>query len=160
MISQEKVPNSSFASWGDLLNCVKDDYESSMIFSDKIVKKLQRIPFEVIIAEKAYELLGILDQIHQSLDYTNKRSAEGNELYRKHFYGTSDNVYFSNESEKNRRLFRDKLTFRHPINRTPIMCSWHGKISRRKFRIHFSHPPENRDERIYIAYIGPKITKR
>lgn len=41
----------------------------------------------------------------------------------------------------------------------PLECFWHGKISTSYYRIHFSYPITH-DEPLYIAYIGPKLTKQ
>ncbi len=40
-----------------------------------------------------------------------------------------------------------------------LECFWHGKIKSPQYRIHFSYPIEE-DVPLYIAYIGPKLTKR
>ncbi|MEM7534352.1 MAG: hypothetical protein AAF639_19375 [Chloroflexota bacterium] len=156
----DSSPKLSFNSWDDLLERIKVDYESSMIFSDEIIKNLQNEAFDSRIADNVYQRIGILDKMHKSLDNNNKRSAEGNELYRQYVAKKGDKAYFSDESDTNQSSFKTKLTFQHPITKEKVECFWHGKISQRKYRMYFPHLPRDRNERTFIAYIGPKITKK
>jgi hypothetical protein len=45
------------------------------------------------------------------------------------------------------------------ISGATLFCPWHGKVKIEQMRMHFTFPIQ-RDMPLYIAYIGPKLTKR
>lgn len=60
----------------------------------------------------------------------------------------------------NQREFCSELTFSDPENAGKfIFAHWHGKISRRFYRIHFEWPITKDMSRLKVLYLGPKITK-
>jgi hypothetical protein len=64
---------------------------------------------------------------------------------------------FSDESASNKVAFKNKLTFRNPESGIKTLCGWHGKIRTATFRLHFEWPM--RSDKLFVAYIGPKITR-
>ena len=76
-------------------------------------------------------------------------------------YFRRDKALFSDssDSEKNDAGFRNAMTFKDPDGQE-LICFWHGKVRRPiQFRIHFSYPIQSHTP-LYIAYIGPKLTKK
>ena len=66
----------------------------------------------------------------------------------------------SSDTEKRNRRFAEAMTFNHPETSERVFCSWHGKIQTPQYRIHFEWPmPDHQDRKLFVAYIGPKITK-
>lgn len=66
----------------------------------------------------------------------------------------------SSDTEKRDRQFARAMTFTHPETGGSVFCSWHGKIQTPAYRIHFEWPmPDNQDRKLFVAFIGPKITK-
>ena len=101
------------------------------------------------------QLLSILDEMKTCFDAQGKRTARGHGIYTEHFTGAS--AKFSDESGINKRRFRQELTFNTQDGKK-MFCAYHGKISYQYYRLHFSWPITNTDP-LYIAYLGPKITK-
>jgi hypothetical protein len=76
----------------------------------------------------------------------------------KYFLG--ERAAFSGESATNQRDFQTELTFKDPENtERTIFAHWHGKISRRFYRLHFEWPITKGMPRLKVLYLGPKITK-
>ena len=151
-LQQQQTPVNS---WRDLINRSKIDLPN-LTFLDSVLDGLEGEPFSSTIAERIRELLRVLHTLRISFDEQGDRTSEGHEMISNYFHG--DNALFSDESDSNKRLFRKELTFEKPDGEE-IFCPFHGKIRHRVFRLHFSWPIRY-DEPLYIAYIGPKITKK
>ncbi len=126
-----------------------------LIFLDGILERLKQEPFNHVIAKHVIFLLNILQQLHVGFNEDGQRTAESDQLLDS-FFRKKDAV-FSDESDTNKNDFRQQLTFHDP-NGNDVFCSYHGKIRQGVFRLHFSWPISP-DIPLYIAYIGPKITK-
>jgi hypothetical protein len=150
-LEQQKIP---ITSWSELINRSKSDFPH-LTFSDDLSDFLKAETFNSSIAERVTELLEILDTLKTCFDDQGNITEEGNEIKQKHFW--KKDPAFSDESETNKNRFRAELTFQKPDGE-PIFCPFHGKIRHRQFRLHFSHPIKH-NEPLYIAYIGPKITR-
>jgi len=120
-------------------------------------RRLARDPFEGMIRDRIYVLLGLLNV------YMADRAAGGAEgpiaqdIIRTHFGG--DRALFSGESASNQRDFANELTFSDSEGGADIFAHWHGKISHRHYRIHFEWPVPAEAARLKVVYIGPKLTK-
>lgn len=146
-------------SWRELTETARLKFDH-LTLPDTIFENptLKREPFDSIICSQTMRLLGILN------DYAKNRSPNGEEnetarsICREFF--TGDRALFSDESETNKRKFESDLTFSDPENSSlKILGSWHGKISRRYFRLHFQWPMPTRSKKLKIFYLGPKVTK-
>jgi hypothetical protein len=146
------------ASWVDLLTYCRDRYPSLLIGThcDAV---LQPFPFYPNVARRTIELLRVLDAISAASDpKTGSLTAEGEALRQSHFVG--EKAWFTGESDDNERDFGNEMTFPDPGDPArKIRCFWHGKIKTPQFRIHFDWPAQP-GNRLKIAYIGPKISKR
>jgi hypothetical protein len=119
-------------------------------------RRLARQPFDAIIRDRCYVLLG---QLHSYMIGRNADGSEGpaaQEVVRTHFQG--DRALFSPESPTNQSNFRADMTVEDPEGGAAIFAHWHGKISHRYFRLHFEWPVPVAG-RLKILYIGPKLTK-
>lgn len=143
------------SSWDDFTKKVKTEY-TNLYFLDSFEERLQGLSFNLTIAERALELLNILNTLKTCFDDEGRRTSEGHEVIEKYFQG--ERALFSDESNTNKNDFKKEMTFPAPGG-TEIFCSHHGKILHRIFRLHFSWPVR-KDEPLYIAYLGPKITKK
>ena len=148
---------SALTSWRALADLSVDRFAALTFFADAF-GPLQGQPFKQAVAERILVRLKVLQRLKQSFDENGERTAEGHALYQQHF--TGDKAWFSDESDSNKRSFRNDLTFPHPDDADKTMfCTWHGKIKSPQYRIHFSWPVSATTP-VYVVYVGPKITKR
>jgi hypothetical protein len=150
LITNEQAPQS----WTELLAQSQTRF-TNLSFLDTLADALRGEPFNITIAERVIRLINILDQLKASFDEQGALTARGHQLLQDFFHG--DRALFSDESDTNKRRFQRDLTFRK-ADGDEIFCPYHGKISFRYYRIHHSWPV-TADKPLYIAYIGPKITK-
>jgi hypothetical protein len=116
--------------------------------TDELRIPLRRQAFEQRLADK---IICRMDALEQMADAQSEEIFL--ELEKKYCHG--DRAWFTDESETRKHELKDKLTFM--VDGIKTLCSYHGKISYRTFRIHFTPRPK-RGEKIYIAYIGYRIT--
>jgi hypothetical protein len=112
-------------------------------------------PYDEVIADTANHLLSVLNELKQCFDCYGRRTERGNELIEMYFRGY--NAKFSDESETKKVEFNNELTFPIALHET-LFCPFHGKINRKRYRLHFSWPIRH-NEPLYVVYLGPKITK-
>lgn len=144
-------------SWNDLKVTVTNRY-SRLTFADNCFEPLRGAPFAKSAADRVLVLLGILDRFARAFDPEGKRTSKGHQIYQDHF--TGDKAPFSDSSDSKKRDFREKLTFRHPNDpQNSLFCPWHGKVSHKTLRVHFSWPIRA-GEPVYVVYVGPKLTKQ
>lgn len=145
-------------SWRETVEAARERFPR-LILPDAIYEdnRLARDPFDAVIRDRIFVLLGILDT------YMAARGADGvdtpaaQEILRTHFSG--DRALFSPESSSNRRDYKTDLTFPDPLGGPAIFAHWHGKISHRVYRLHFEWPVSATATKLKVVYIGPKITK-
>lgn len=118
---------------------------------------LSREPFDPIIRDRFYTLLGHLHKYMSGRNHDGSENAEAQYIVSSHFHG--DRSLFSAESEQNKLRFRQRMTFPDPDGGADIFADYHGKISHRTFRLHFEWPVPPTAEKLKILYIGPKLTK-
>ena len=152
----DELPPAAVASWRDLARGAADRFER-LTFSDDCFRPLDGIPFVRSSADRVIVLLGALNRLALSYDPDGDRTAEGHRLYQNFF--TGKNALFSDSSDSEKRRFRNELSFPHPDGDDKIFCPWHGKEYRSILRLHFSWPIRYR-EPVYVAYLGPKLTKK
>ncbi len=129
-----------------------------LVFSDDCFEHLRGLPFASGPAQSLLIRLEVLERLRCCYDENGQRTLEGHRLYTSHF--TGDKAWFTDSSDTEKNDFRGELTFRHPEEHgETIFCPWHGKVKTPQLRIHFSWPV-SADERMYVVYVGPKITKR
>ena len=144
-------------SWNDLRK-VSTSRFGSLTFASNCFEPLDGSPFSKSAAQRFLVLLGILERLGCAFDPDGVRTAEGQKIYQDYF--TGDNALFSDSSDGEKRNFSKELMFPHPNDPGKYMsCTWHGKVHTMTLRLHFSWPIQS-GEPIYIAYAGPKITKR
>lgn len=143
--------------WNDL-HKVCDDRFDGLTFAENWLKPLEGEPFVKSVADRFIFLLNLLSELTQERDHSGKRTEEGHRIHQDHFVGSR--ASFSDSSETEKQRFRQDLTFKHPVDPgKTIFCTWHGKVSHRSLRLHFSSPTDS-EKQIYVVYAGPKITKR
>lgn len=142
-------------SWRGLIDRSKTDFPH-LTFLDSIFEHLEGEPFNSTIASRAMHLLDILNTLKTCFDEKGNRTKAGEEIMDNYF--RRKNAIFTDESDPNQNEFREKLTFTLS-NGKRVFCPFHGKIRHRTFRLHFSWPIKH-DEPLYIASLGPKITKQ
>lgn len=131
--------------WDDLLHrasCLGNIY-----IEDSVHDSLQKESFESSLGRAVFERLKIVDKLAGA-------ASQGiyEELQRKYCHG--EKALFSDESETRINDLRDKLIF--SVGNVPTLCSFHGKVSHRFFRIHMNGLPL-RGRKSHIVYIGYKI---
>ena len=153
----ETASNKPLQSWEELEKTAKN-HCPELTFSPESFGPLHGQPF---VKSGAYQLLKrlvILQEFKNCFDENGKRTPQGQEIYQKHFTG-GKNAWFSDSSDTEKTKFKEKLTFSHLLNVANPFCPWHGKVKTSQLRIHFSWPIQA-GKPLYIAYVGPKITKR
>ncbi len=143
-----------FSSWAELLEWANRECDN-LILSPMIQSQLP-LQFYPYVAQRSKVLLSILDQIIGFKKSNNVSEFE--EIRKKWMHG--DNARFTPSSDMELRDFNSELTFIHPLTKKRIKCSWHGKIQTPQFRIHYEWPLPAGESRLFVAYIGPKITKK
>ena len=147
----------SIQSWEKLRETAANRFERLVFAGDCFEPLLQGVPFGKSAAMRFFALFKILDQFAGAFDADGRRTDEGNRIYQECF--TGDRGLFSDSSDKEKRRFKKELTFDHPENPgQSLYCTWHGKISHRTLRLHFSWPVQS-GRPVYVVYAGPKITK-
>jgi hypothetical protein len=147
--SQEK----EVTSWEELLDWRQRTCRNLTLSSDKEILKQLGYQFIHNVANRAKVLLKILDDMAIAHATDNSKFLN---LKSTHMRG--DRARFSDSSDTELQQFKSKLTFTHPVRGASVLCSWHGKIQTPPYRIHFEWPPEN--GKIFVAYIGPKLTMK
>lgn len=131
---------------------------SKLAFTDDCFEPLVGVPFSKSAADRFLMLLKVLDQYAEGIDQSGRRTLEAQQIYENYFMGA--NALFSDSSDREKREFREKLTFVHADRaHRSLFCPWHGKVRHTTLRLHFSWPVEA-GEPVYVVYAGPKITKR
>ncbi len=144
------------ATWPSLAAAAQARF-ANLTFAPNWFEPLLPTPYVNAACGKILGLLDVLDRYVASVGPDGSRSPEGQRLYEQHFVG--DNAWFSDSSDSEKREFERQLTFRHPNNPgVALFCTWHGKVRTQVLRLHFSWPVEER--KLYVVYVGPKITKR
>ena len=141
-------------SWGQLVEYAKLHYEN-IVFLPSFESGLKGQPFSHTIAEHALFLLSVVDELKTCFDDSGHRTRKGDEIIESYF--TGERARFSDESPTNKTGFKKDLTFKKDDG-SDVFCSFHGKISHNYFRLHMSWPAV-KNEPLFIAYLGPKITK-
>lgn len=109
-------------------------------------------------ADRALVLLDILNRYMLSRAADGSDTETGREIVQAHFFGAR--ALFTDESSTNLAAFSRELTFADPVDaEMEILASWHGKVSRRFFRLHFAWPVPALAAKLKVLYYGPKLTK-
>ena len=146
-------------SWDDLRR-VSTGRFGNLTFAGACFDPLAGAPFVKSAADRILVLFDILDRFARAFDADGARTPEGHRLYRDHFTGIDDQGAFSDSSDREKRDFRQALTFPHPDDPgKSLSCTWHGKVRHSALRLHFSWPIRH-GEPVYVVYAGPKLTKR
>ena len=143
--------------WETLDERVRHEF-MRLTFLQNAFEPLEGHPFVPSAAERVRVLLHTLNEFKGCFDRDGRRNAEGHRLYENHFKG--DKHWFSDSSRAEKDDFRKEMTFPNPDQPgQTLFCPWHGKVKIQQIRIHFSWPVRS-DTPLYIAYVGPKITRR
>jgi hypothetical protein len=119
---------------------------------------LAREPFEAVIRDRVFVLLGYLEAYMAGRGPDGAEGPAARDIIERFFVG--ERALFTGESLTNQRDFRTELTFPDPEDSTRVIFAhWHGKISRRFFRMHFEWPPPTNAKKIKVVYLGPKLTR-
>jgi len=147
----------TYCGWHDVLIEIRRRF-IGLIISNTALDDLLPTPFSEQVTKRIFELLDVLDNLVMESDECGELSPTGRELLTKHFVGGK--AWFSDESTRNKETFKKQMTFSDPDDPSKeIVCTWHGKIKTPQIRIHFLWPRPTGQNKIKIAYIGPKITK-
>ena len=127
-------------------------------FADECFQELSQVPFSSTLAKKILERFSKLNDFAKERNSLGKLTKLGDQLYRDHFVGAR--AWFSDSSDREKSMMKDELTFSGPDGQ-PTLYPWHGKINHvgNPIRFHFEWPIKT-NKKVYIAYIGPKRTKR
>lgn len=131
---------------------------NNLYFSKDTFTPLKGRPFSASVAKNFLDLLEVLSNFKASHEPKIGRTQVGHELYQKFFTGQS--AWFTDSSETEKNEFKNEMTFPHPENPGElILAPYHGKVKTPQMRIHFTWPV-SAEKKLYILYIGDKITKK
>ncbi len=144
--------------WRTMIEAAQQRYPG-LIIPDALYEddRLSREPFDAVIRDRFYALLAHLDLYVRGRNADGSEGPDAKEVVLTHFQG--DRALFSPESPSNQTEHKSEMTFRDPDGGQDIFAHWHGKISRRFYRLHFEWPMPATAKRLKILYIGPKLTK-
>jgi len=145
------------SSWQDMINQLPSRFPN-LTFLNDLDRHLGGEPFDVSIVERVFVLLNVLNQLKVSFDDQGRRTRNGEELLDNYFRRQNAPFSDASDQEKNDPDLRSRMIFSDPQGRQ-LECFWHAKIRHRQYRIHFTYPIIH-DRPLYVAYIGPKLTKR
>lgn len=129
-----------------------------LLLADDAFKSLKPHPYHQGVAERLYGLLSVLNLVSNGFDSDGRRTKECERLFAEHFAGKK--AWFTDSSASEKNEFSNELTFPHPTKAgEKVMCTWHGKVKTPQMRIHFSWPI-TADVKVYVPYVGPKLTVR
>lgn len=143
-------------SWQSMLELARQRFPNLEIGDLATNPTLAREPFEASIRDR------VLDQLRVLNEYVGGRTDEGaegptaREIVENYF--TGERAWFTGESSTNQNAFAGEMTFKR-MSGESYFAHWHGKVSRRFFRMHFEWPLHQDRKKLEIFYIGPKITK-
>jgi hypothetical protein len=144
--------------WRETIEAARDRFPG-LILPNAIYEdtRLARDPFDAVLRDRIFVLLGILDRYMAMRGADGMETAAAQEVIRTHFSG--NRALFSPESLTNQRDYKTNLTFPDPLGGSAIFAHWHGKISHRVYRLHFEWPVPANASKLKVLYIGPKLTK-
>jgi len=129
-----------------------------LLFSEDIVGQLGTT-FYPAVAERSRVLLSALNELVRARRDGDEKAF--NQLHSSLTHGQRARFSDSSDRERSDAQFKRWMTFKHPRRGDLIFCPWHAKIQAQQFRIHFEWPiPSDSKEPLFVAYIGPKITRR
>ena len=131
-------------SWDDILN--RSSRLPHVHIEQSARESLQREPYEASLGKTVWDRLQAIEKMASSSGCTYHK------LIEKYCHG--DNALFSEESSSRINDLGNKLHFK--VNGKKQLCSFHGKVRHRVFRIHMDKKPEP-GKNCYIVYIGRKI---
>jgi hypothetical protein len=156
LVGQALAAEPPIRSWPALVEAARRRFPNLEIGELQANSALAREPFEASLRDRSLELMKVLN------DYVANRNENGIEgpLAREliETYFTGDRALFTGESTTNQDLFAKEMTFSRASGGS-YFAHWHGKISRRVFRLHIEWPLEKDRKKLEIFYLGPKITK-
>ncbi len=151
-------PEAEISTWQELWRLACDRYPTLKVPNSAFQhSRIASEPFSAVIANSAMRLLGYLHEYMLDRSAEGAEGAVGRKIIKDYFVGA--NATFSGESPTNQRDFERLLTFRDEESLPRVVFAhWHGKIRHRFFRLHFEWPVPRGAERLFIAYLGPKLT--
>ena len=145
-------------SWAELLEEARARLPA-LVIGNHCDAVLSRQSFEPAAARQILVRLGDLHRFVEETGPDGAWTDEGQRLYQS--LCTGKFARFSDEAPGNKRDFKHDMTFPDPLDQSKsIVCFWHGKIQTPQYRIHYEWPVPPPYNRLRIAYIGPKISKR
>ena len=150
-----KEATKSPASWQEFEQLTVLQF-SHLRFASDWLDRANSKPFDKAVMSASLRLLSILNELRLLIDERGRSDAKTLDHIALHFRNSGSLFSDSSESEKNR--FASRLTFANPDDSGGVLsCSWHGKIRRLTWRLHFS-APFTHDSPLYVVYLGPKLT--
>jgi len=141
-------------SWDGLLLWINRHCPYLLVSSE--IKAQLGAQFFPNVANRCQVLLQALNEIAEAVTKDDEQKYLG--LRATWMEGEMARITDSSEREKNE--FTPEMTFMHTETGENIVCHWHGKIKTPQYRIHFEWPMPQTAKKMFVGYIGPKITKR
>lgn len=130
---------------------------TDLTFLEDAFKKLYPHPFYMPACERILILLNALNTLKTSFRADGTWNEKGKAILQDYFSGSE--ARFTDSSAGDKAKYGADMKFPHPtIPREYLDCTWHGKVKTPQIRIHFTFPITEAAP-LYIAYVGPKITK-
>lgn len=142
-------------SYGALISWVQRDCSYLEVVRDDMLDQMGST-FIPAVVRRGRELFAALNEIAEALQ------TGAGDRYKALCQEWLTGTRFSDSSaaEKGDAEFRLRMRFKHPCTGDYLYCFWHGKVSTGVFRLHFEWPPPFLGRRLFVAYFGPKLTKK
>ena len=140
--------------WSEFLAYCRTRY-NRLLISDHCDATLRSHPYGRGLAAAIEKRLEVLQELMCNMQPDGALTTEGQALRDQHFKG--EVAPFSDESSKRKRRNPERFRFPNPDGDGSLVCTWHGKVRPRFFRIHFEWPVPPRRRTLRVCYMGPKL---
>lgn len=146
---------SGFRTYREFVEWASKAFPSLLIDCETMIEQMGNSVVPAIM-DRGRELLAALNSIAEALvaGDTERYGLLCQEWLR------SERFSDSSKSEKDDKVFTQRMTFEHPDTGSKLVCYWHGKVRTGVYRLHFEWPPPLASKRLFVAYFGPKLTKQ
>ena len=144
-------------SWADLEENVQNKF-ARLCIADRAFEAIANQPFSRAVADEIGILLNVLDRLSGCVGEDGRLNKTGQELHQTYF--TGHRPRFTDSTDREKLVFKDKMTFPNPHTGIREIFPWHGKVRMGvQYRIHFEWPKRDPSRPLPVVYFGPKLTK-
>jgi len=154
--------------WNEAVALYEEKYQYVSFTSD-LKAELRLAPWNAALSSSLDEKMSRLDEIAgAAIELRRARERGGdacaaelsnryNEIYQKLFARKHSTFCDESDSNKDNKTYKTRMTFTVSPGRTEF-CPFHGRFDYDAHRVHFTWPISERDDCVYVTYLGRKLT--